>query len=673
LRGVQEARVDYAEQQVFVVYDPSRTSAHSIQQRIERLGFHIEETSRWKWLVENQELLFSLLAGEFLLFGWGLSVLGLISQPESLLLFLTAYVLGGYHIGRHAMHALAHRHFDTDLLMILAALGAAFLGEFAEGALLLFLFSLGHALEERALERARNAVSALSALTPKTAILRTNGQEKVIPVEQVVINDVVIVRPGVRIPVDGEVIAGSSGVDQSPVTGESIPVEKNRGDRVYAGTVNGNGSLEVRTTRLSRDSTLSRVMEMVEQAQEEKSPAQQTAERFTRVFVPVVLLVDIGLIFIPPLLGVPFAESFRRAMTLLVAASPCALALGAPSAILAGVAQAARNGVLVKGGSHLENLGRMKVVAFDKTGTLTEGKPRVTDVLPAAARSGDEILRLAAALEVRSAHPLSQAVVEEAGRRGLQVTAAPDVLSLTGKGLRAQVDGEEMLLGSLGHIQSAGVQMSPDMLHAIETWEKGGKTVLCLAVSGELVGLIGVQDTIRSDASQAIRLLEKLGIHKTVMLSGDHPRVAETIAHQAGVNEYRAGLLPDDKRQAVAALKREYGVVGMVGDGVNDAPALASASVGIAMGGAATDVALETADVALMASDLTRLPFAVGLGRATRRIIQQNLAIALGVILFLSLFALTGVAGIGSAVIFHEGSTLLVVLNALRLLAYRNP
>jgi Cd2+/Zn2+-exporting ATPase len=693
--GVLDVRVSYVGQSMHVEYDSHHTNRRALEKRIRQLGYRVPVAGARRWYEDNRELLFSLVSGLLVLAGWlGERFFGL-PTGISLALYLLAYLAGGYDITRHALHALRERHFDTDLLMVLAALGAAFLGEFAEGALLLFLFSLGHALEERALDRARNAIRALADLAPKTALVRRGGGEIEVPVGQLQIGDIVVVRPGVRVPVDGEVLAGESAVDQSPITGESIPVDKTPGDHVFAGSVNGEGALEVRVTRLARDSTLARVMEMVERAQAQKSPTQQMTERFTRWFVPAVLVGDLLLIAIPPLFGVPFREAFLRAMTLLVAASPCALALGTPSAILAGVAQAARNGVLVKGGVHLENMGRLHAIAFDKTGTITVGKPHVTDIVsltpfpcPAGrplfplplgegkggwgGRGEGEILALAAAVESRSAHPLAQAVVRAAQKRGLEIPTVSEANSVTGRGIQALVEGKSVWVGNLNLFNEAGVAVPRPRQEQVQILEDQGKTTMLVSLDGKLIGLIAVADVIRPEAPTALAELKKLGIHETVMLTGDNPRVATHIAQQVGLTDFRADLMPEDKLNAIRALVEERGVVAMVGDGVNDAPALANATVGIAMGGAGTDVALETADVALMANDLSKLPFAIGLGRATRAIIQQNLFVSLGVITVLIVLAVTGLAGIGTAIVFHEGSTIVVVLNSLRLLGYRS-
>jgi Cd2+/Zn2+-exporting ATPase len=397
MEGVSSASVDFTTQKLHVEYDKQKIDRFAIERRVRALGYTIPASGFLGWFERNLELLSSLFSGLLTLTGWvGGRFLG-FSFDLSLALYLLAYAFGGWEVTGHVWHAIRERHFDTDVLMLAAAVGAAVLGDFAEGALLLFLFSLGHALEERALEHARSAVSALAELAPRTALVKRNGGEIEVAVEQLQIDDEVIIRPGARIPVDGTIVSGRSAIDQATVTGESIPVDKAGGDGVFAGTVNGQGALEVRVTRLAKDSTLARVMKMVEEAQNQKSPTQQTLEKFGRIYVPAILALTVLEIVVPPLFGIPFNESFLRAMTLLVAASPCALALGTPATILAGIAQAARNGILVKGGAHLENLGRLKAVAFEKTGTITYGKPEVTNVVSCdAAEPVEDLLALAA-------------------------------------------------------------------------------------------------------------------------------------------------------------------------------------------------------------------------------------------------------------------------------------
>ncbi len=670
IEGVLDVKASYTAQRIFIEFDSRITNQGAIERRIQGLGYQIPRGGARKWYLENRTLIFSLVAGFSLLVGWVGEHFFAFPHQISLALFLAAYILAGWDTAMHTWYALKSRTFNTDLLMIAAALGAAFLGEYAEGALLLFLFSLGHAMERRILDRARNAICAMADLAPKTALAQRGNQYIDVPVEELELGELVMVRPGTRIPIDGDIISGSSTVDQSPVTGESLPVEKTVMDKVFAGSLNGEGTLEIQITRLAKDSTLARISKMVEQAQAVKSPSQQITEKFMHWFVPLILIGDLLLILIPPIFGVPISESFARAMVLLVAASPCALALGTPAVIMAGVAQAARNGVLVKGGIHLENLGRLKAMAFDKTGTITHGDLRLTDIYSTNSMSESELLALTAAIEARSAHPIAEAIVQEAKERRVTLPKINGVESLTGSGIRAEYQNQTFWISSFRGLDGTGVRVSPAILAQNDSLAAQGKTTLAVYREEELLGLLAVADTIRLDIRSTIKELHSIGIQHTVMLTGDNQQAASHIADQVGVDEVRAELMPEEKVNAIQSLVFQFEETGMVGDGVNDAPALANATVGIALGGASTDVALETADVVLMADELAKLPFAVGLGRATRRLILQNLAIALGVITFLMVAALAGWAGFGTTVLIHEGSTIAVALNALRLLNY---
>lgn len=668
--GIYSVSASYALEKLWVDYDGEQVNLPSIERRIRSLGYQIPRSPFERNLLENRALILSLSGGLLALIGW-LGGLFFGFQPAvSTFFYLAAFLFSGFDPAWHAWHALRSRHFDTDLLMVLAAIGAAVIGHFGEGALLLFLFSLGHALEERLLGRARKAIAALGQIAPRQALTRQDGREITVPVEKLAIGQVVIIRPDERIPVDGLVTLGASAVDQAAITGESLPVDKAPGDRVFAGTLNGAGALEVQVSRLAKDSTLRRVMQLVEEAQAQKSPAQQSVERFERILVPVVLLSTLAVIFIPPLFGMPWREAFLRAMTLLVAASPCALALGAPAAVLAGIAQAARGGVLIKGGAYLEALGGLQAIAFDKTGTLTIGQPEVRQVV-ASGLDETELVSLAAGIARRSNHPLAGAILRYASQEGIEPLEMEAVESLSGFGLSAQREGEGFLLGSLALLKENGLQPEADLQNRAARLEEQGGSLVWLARAGTVSGLLALADTLRPEAPAVLRQLKALGIRRTVMLTGDNPRAAAEIARQLGLDEVRAGLLPAEKLEQVRQLVKDFRQAAMVGDGVNDAPSLANASVGIALGGAGSDVALQAADVALMGADLTRLPFAVGLGRQSRRIITQNLAIASTVIVLLAGASLVGLVPIGLAVLLHEGSTVVVVLNALRLLAYR--
>ena len=668
LEGVLEAKVSYAAERLSVEYDTGKISRAALLRRLETLGYRVVEAgAHGGWWAERRELVFSVASGLLLLAGW----LGSPAGAPSFVwlgLYLGAYAFGGFFTLRDAAQSLRAKRFEIDTLMLVAAAGAAALGEWAEGALLLFLFSLGHALEHMAMDRARRAIEALADLAPKTALVRRDGAEIEVPVEKLLRGDRVIVKPGQRLPADGKVAEGDSAVDQSPVTGESVPVDKAPGDAVFAGTINGESVLVVEVTRLAMETTLARMVRLVSEAQTQKSPTQQFTDRFERTFVPIVLAGAALLIAVPPLLGLPFAEAFYRAMAVLVAASPCALAIGTPAAVLSAVARAARGGVLIKGGAHLENLGAVTAIAFDKTGTITEGRPRLTDIA-AFGVPEDELLALAASLESRSGHPLARAIVAAARNRGLRWEEATATESVTGKGIRATLGSRRVEIGNLKFF--AGEAVSAEVQSQVQRLESAGRTTMLVRAEGRFAGILGLMDTPREGVREVLGRLKSLGVVKTVMLTGDNERVARAVAEQVGLGEVRASLLPEQKLEAVARLVEEHGRVAMVGDGVNDAPALARATIGIAMGGAGTDVALETADVVLMADDLGKLPFALALSEAARRVIRQNLSVSLGVVAVLIPATLFGWAGIGLAVLIHEGSTIAVVLNALRLLAYR--
>ncbi len=636
----------------------------------------------------QSELIFSLLCGALLAIGFGAEKLFTPPGWFPLTFYLAAYVFGGFYTLREAIENIRAGKFEIDTLMLVAAAGAAALGAWAEGALLLFLFSLGHALENFAMGRAKQAIEALAALAPKTATVRRDGQVEDIPVEALVVGDTVIVKPESRLPADGFLTKGTSSVNQAPVTGESIPVDKkpvadaavaraeperlDAANRVFAGTINGSGAIEIEVTRRSSDSSLAKVVRLVSQAETQKSPTQRFTDKFERVFVPAVLALAVSLLFAGFVIDEPFRDTFYRAMAVLVAASPCALAIATPSAVLSGVARAARGGVLVKGGGPLENLGSLSAIAFDKTGTLTEGQPKITDVVPATSVTETELLAIAVAVEALSDHPLARAIARDGRTRlcGATLPEATQVESLIGRGVTAQVGGETVWIGKAEMFGADGIApLSSEMRTAIATLRENGRTSMIVRKGTRDLGAVGLMDTPRDAARATIARLHAIGIKRMIMLSGDNQKVADAVARQVGLDEAWGDLMPEDKVAAVKKLRAEAKVA-MVGDGVNDAPAMAHATVGIAMGAAGSDVALETADVALMADDLSHLPFAVGLSRSTRSIILQNVFVSLGVVALLVPATMFGL-NIGTAVAMHEGSTLLVVFNALRLLGYR--
>ncbi len=637
---------------------------------------------------DKTELIFAATSGGLLLIGWLLSFSGLTSLGPWIL-YLIAYFFGGYFTVREAIENIRAGRFEIDSLMLVAAVGAATLGEWFEGALLLFLFSLGHSLEHYAMGRAKRAIEALAELSPQSAIVRRDGQTQEVPVEQLRVGDIVVVKPNERLPADGFVVKGQGSVNQAPITGESMPVEKRAVDdaqkaaakpdqlepqyRAFAGTINGSGALEIQVTRLTSESTLARVVQMVNEAEVQKSPTQRFTDKFERWFVPGAIALVVVLLFAWMVIDEPCSASFYRAMAVLVAASPCALAISTPSAVLSGIARAARGGVLIKGGGPLENLGTLGAIAFDKTGTLTEGKPRLTDVITFNDVAENELLKIAIAVERLSDHPLAAAVVRDGNEqmKNDSIPEAHDVQSITGRGVKANVDGQLVYIGSESLFTTVDGPPMPDALReSVQMLKTSGRTTMIVRRGDTYLGVLGLMDTPREAAKSVIAHLKQLGMQRIIMLSGDSQQVAAAVAKSVGIDEAIGDLMPEQKVDAIRKLGEEGGVA-MVGDGVNDAPAMANATVGIAMGAAGSDVALETADVALMADDLSHLPFAVGLSRQTSRIIRQNLWFSLGMVVFLVPATIFGLQ-MGAAVVFHEGSTLLVVFNALRLLSYRS-
>lgn len=674
LPGVVRASVNPAAGRLGVAYVADTVTTAQIERRITDMGYRVpkDEQSQTFWDRHGLAVM-TALAGLFLVLGF---IASLVGAPQNLevALFALSYFFGGVFAARQGLRALLSLSLDVDFLMVAAAIGAAIIGHWEEGAILLFLFSLGTTLEHYALDRTRNAIRALMDLSPRqaTVVHTVDGvrREEIVPVEELAVGDTILVRPGEKIAADGQVVVGQSAVDQAAITGESIPVDKGVGDGVFAGTLNGAGALEVSVVKRAQDTTLAKIVQMVEEARSEKSPTQRFIESFEEKYAWGIVIFTALLATIPPLLGEDFSTSFYRAMTLLVVASPCALVISTPASILSAIANGARAGILFKGGAHLENTAGVKVVAFDKTGTLTHGKPRVTDVLPLAGESADELLALAAAVEKLSEHPIATAVVTAAEERGLAIPIARDGQSTVGQGIHGVLDGQTVWIGKPSLAASQGVAVDEAALAQVAELESQGKTAMLVGTARPL-GMIAVADTIRPTSPQAVAALKKLGVQRVVMLTGDNARAGQTIGHQAGVDEVYADLLPADKVRRVKELEQQYGSVAVVGDGVNDAPALAAASVGIAMGAAGSDVALETADVVLMADDLMKIPYAIALGRQATRVVKQNLTFALSVIVVLIVTTLIGVVGLPLGVIGHEGSTVLVVLNGLRLLSFR--
>jgi Cd2+/Zn2+-exporting ATPase len=572
---------------------------------------------------------------------------------------------------RRAMAALRVRALDINVLMLVAAVGAVALGQWSEAASVVFLFAFAQTLEARTLERARNAVRALMDLAPAEALVREAGGDRRIEIEAITPGMVLVVRPGEKIPLDGEVVAGQSAVNQAPVTGESIPAEKTAGDEVFAGTINGRGALEIRVTRLRRDSTLARIIHLVERAQAERAPVQTFVERFARVYTPCVLLLAVLLAIVPPLaLGAAWHIWIYRALVLLVVSCPCALVISTPVSIVAALAGAARKGVLIKGGAHLERAGRIRCVAFDKTGTLTHGTPKVVAVLALGGDGGvspETVVALAASVEQRSHHPIARAIIDYAASSNISVRPGDRVESLDGRGAQGSVGGTEVLLGNHRLFEERRL-CTAEVHRLLDESSARGRTPVLVACDGVPVGIIELADRPREAGRDMLQMLKRQGVESVVMLTGDGRATATRIGEELGVDEVRAELLPEDKVTVVDELRRRFGPVAMVGDGVNDAPALASADVGIAMGVAGSAAALETADIALMADELLKIPYALRLSRATMRNIQANLAISIVMKAAFVAMAVGGWATLWMAIVADTGASIIVIANALRLL-----
>jgi Cd2+/Zn2+-exporting ATPase len=646
----------------------------------------------WK---ENYELVLALVTLVALLTGWiGGEVTGTLPDWAVTIAALTAFIAGGYSGVLGAWEQARQGKFDIDFLMLAAALGAALIGEWTEGALLLFLFTLSGALETFAMGRTRKAIESLGKLRPEIALVRRGDREEILPVAQLVIGDVVIVKPGDRLPIDGVIISGTSSVDQSAITGESIPVSKHLHDQVFAGTINGGGALEVEVTKLASESTLSRIISLVAEAQEDATPTQQFIDRFSQPYTYTVIGATLLAIVLPLLfMQESFDVTLYRAMTLLVVASPCALVISTPASALSAIAAAARQGVLFKGGAYLELLGKINILAFDKTGTLTPGKPVVTNIHPLTSHTVENLLRMAASAETLSEHHIAKAVIEKAQAMGLELEKPIDFKAIPGEGIMARFARPEhvetIYIGNDRLFMNQNMELSPAIRMVGAALQRQGKTVMMVVRRStvedtlgaerdwEVMGYIAVADVLRSEAAAMVRQLEASGIERVVMMTGDNRAAANFIASEAGIHEVHADLLPEQKLELVKEL-RQHGNVAMIGDGVNDAPALATANVGIAMGAGGTDVALETADVVLMSSNLAMLPFALQLSRRANRIIRQNVIFSVSVIVFLVLSTILlpilfegFLLPLPLGVVGHEGSTLIVVANGLRLLRMR--
>ena len=639
---------------------------------------------------KNTELYFAILSGVTLITGFLLEKFTGVSENIPFGLYIAAYFFGGYFTLKEAISKVAKGEFEIDFLMLVAAAGAAYLGEWAEGALLLFLFSLGHALENYAMGKAKKSIAALTDLAPKTALLKKDDDTVEVGIEELQVGDIIVVRPNSKISADGVIVKGNSSVDQAPITGESVPVDKTpienpdkeytsksnipNENRVFSGTINGNNTLEIKVIKEAKDSTLNRLVTMVQEAQDQKSPTQLLTDKFERYYVPSVILLVILLNFAFLVIDETWNESLYRSLAVLVAASPCALAISTPSAVLSGVARAARGGVLIKGGRPLEDLGVLTALAFDKTGTLTEGKPKLTDVKTLGNIEEKEFLEIAVAVEELSDHPLAKAVVRDGMEmlgKDNKIPDADNLEAIQGKGIKASYQESPVFIGNLELFEDIDDGVPDKVSEKVRNLEGEGKTTMLIKRGDEFIGMLGLMDTPREKARETLSQLKEIGIKKMIMLTGDNQKVADAVAEEIGLTEARGSLLPEEKVEAIKKLAEQENKLAMIGDGVNDAPAMANSTVGIAMGAAGSDVALETADIALMADKLETLPFAIGLSRKAKAIIKQNLWVSLGVVALLIPATIMSWASIGIAVAIHEGSTLVVVVNALRLLAYK--
>jgi len=688
--GVRRARATFLGGVMSVTYDQAAFTPDSLATEVKRIGAPVsplelpaflkpEEPTIGgrisQLLADRLEIIFTALTLVFVLAGFFGQHAGLPRGTTNTLYFLS-YFTGAFFGVQAIYQSLRQLTLNVDLLMLLAALGAAYVGAPFEGAMLLFLFSLSNTLQGYAMERTRKAIHAIMKLRPENALVRRNGVTEMLPINELKVGDHVLVRPGERVPLDGVVLEGQSTLDESSLTGESLPVSKGVGAAVFAGTINQTGGIEIAVSKLAKDSTIARLIQMVEEAQSEKAQTQRWLDQAEQYYAWGVILFTLGLIAFPMLFvsGAEFGKVFYRAMTVMVVASPCAIIISTPATILSAIGGAARRGVLFKGGAHLERTASVQTVVFDKTGTLTEGKPRVTDI---SGEAPETLLLLAASVEAKSEHPLAQAIVQECKNRNLPVTECAAFQSTSGEGASGTVEGRRIAVGNDRYFAQLQTRDPGNALGQLRAFQLAGKTAVLVAeltdagATAVMLGTIAIADVLRPDAAEALQGLRAIGVKRLVMLTGDNRHVAEAIAKECGLDEFYAELRPEDKMKLVKQMA-DHGPVAMVGDGVNDAPALATASVGIAMGAAGTDVAMETADVVLMSNKLQNVAFAIGLSRRARKVVFQNLAFALLVIVLLVCSALGLHLPLTFGVLGHEGSTVLVCLNGLRLLAFKS-
>ncbi len=671
LTGVERLAADVFNQRLRVSYDAARLSTSAIIEAVAQTGMRawLEHEEPRAGLGAALRVRTRLVGASAVLLA--VSALAVWADRAAWLappLLLLTVGLSGWQTARRAVAALRSRTLDINVLMSVAVIGALGLGQWFEAAMVVFLFAVAQVLETRSMDRARGAIRALMELAPAEATVRRQAGDRRVGVDQIAVGEVIVVRPGEKIPLDGRVAAGASDVNQAPVTGESLPADKAPGDEVYGGTINGRGALEIEVTRRSRDTTLARIIHLVEEAQAGRAPSQSFVDRFARVYTPAVMGLAVIVAALPPVaLGAPFDVWFYRSLVLLVIACPCALVISTPVSIVSALAGAARKGVLIKGGLHLERTATIRAVAFDKTGTLTRGRLTVMEVQTLDGVSPAVVLALAASLETRSEHPIARAVVRRAEEDGIEVVPAEHVRALPGRGAEGVAGGQPVVIGNHRLFEERRL-CTPDIDARLDALADKGRTAVLVAAGGRAIGLVAVADEPRATARAAVALLRAQGIERIALLTGDNRTAARSLADELGIDEADAELLPEDKVEAITRLRARFGPVAMIGDGVNDAPALAAADVGFAMGAAGTDAALETADVALMADELLRVPYAFRLSRATARTIRANIVFALALkAVFLGL-GVFGLATLWMAVVADMGASLVVIANGLRLL-----
>ncbi|RXT03905.1 heavy metal translocating P-type ATPase [Ammoniphilus sp. CFH 90114] len=672
LPSVEEVSVNFSTSKMKLVHE---MNVEEVLKEVSKAGFKATPVSKRKGRVEE-----STGKGEgtqLVTFTGILLALGFVGSyfdASPLLvtgLYAIVLVLTGYKPARSAFYAIKSGSLDMNVLMSGAAIGAAFIGEWLEGATVLWLFAFGVMLQNKSIEKTRDSIRNLMNLAPSEAWVKSGRELIRKPVEDVTVGDVIVIKAGEKIPLDGEILDGASSINQAPITGESIPVDKTIGDTVYAGTVNESGSLEVKVTKLVEDTTISRIIHLVEEAQEKKAPTQAFVDRFAQIYTPIVFGIAILIMIFPPILGWgTWGDWFYRALELLVVACPCALVISTPVAIVSAIGNAAKNGVLIKGGTFLEIAGDLHAIAFDKTGTLTEGKPKVSQVIRFEGTE-EELLSIARTIEEHSKHPIAQAILNYAQEHNIPARSGKEFKAIVGKGAQATIDGTEYFAGNLKLFEEFNLSLS-ERKSQVQTLQKEGNTIVLIGTKTKLLGMIGVSDSIRDVTVRAISELKNIGVKQLVMLTGDNEGTAKKIAAQAHVDRYFAELLPEDKVAAMKKLQQEGRKVAMVGDGINDAPALATADLGIAMGGAGTDTAMETADIVLMADNLEKLPHTIHLSRQALRIIKQNIWFSL-IVKFVALALIfPGWLTLWIAVMSDTGAALLVILNSMRLLRLKS-